>query len=84
MSAVVGESIYLPCVAVGNPSANISWEYNGQPVTKFPRFEVGPNGSLIIEKVKKEDEGVYTCTPFNKWYGKTRQSKLTVLGMYCP
>ena len=82
MSAIVGDSIYLPCVAVGNPSANISWTYNGQPVANFPRYEVGHNGSLIIEKLKKEDQGLYTCTPFNKWLGRKRETRLSVLGTY--
>lgn len=82
MTAVAGESIYLPCVAVGNPSANVSWEYNGQPVSKFPRYEVGLNGSLMIEDARKEDGGIYTCIPFNKWQGKKREAKLEVIGLY--
>ena len=81
VTAIVGDSTYLPCVAIGNPAANISWQHKGQPLTNNPRFTVKSNGSLIIEDIRREDEGVYTCTPFNKWTGKKKHATLQVLGI---
>lgn len=37
----------------------------------------------MIEEVKKEDGGVFACTPFNKWQGVKKEARLTVLSMYC-
>ena len=74
------ENVSLPCVAVGNPSANVSWTWKGESVKGNPRFGVGPNGSLMIENVTRKDEGVFTCTPYNKWTGDTKTTKLVVYG----
>ena len=80
-TALVGQDIFLPCVAIGNPAANVSWQYNGKDIARNPRYEVERNGSLIIEKVTLKDVGVYACTPFNRWKGQTKHTKLVVLGM---
>ncbi len=82
-TAVLNESVSLPCVAIGNPAANITWEWKGKKVVESPRVVVGPNGSLIIENVTRKDEGVYTCTPRNKWPGEKKTTKLVVLGECC-
>ncbi len=79
-TAVVNETVSLPCVAIGNPSANVSWEWKGKPIKSDSHFIVGRNGSLVIENVTRKDEGVFTCTPFNKWFGEKKQTKLVVLG----
>ncbi|XP_065056206.1 protein turtle-like [Rhopilema esculentum] len=79
VTALVGDSTYFPCVAIGNPAANISWQHKGQPLSKSPRFTINSNGSLIIEDIRREDEGIYTCTPINKWTGKKKHATLQVL-----
>eukprot|EP00794_Sanderia_malayensis_P011289 gene11289-12470_t len=78
-TAIVSENVSLPCVAVGNPSANVTWQWEGKSLKNNSHFIVGPNGSLVIENVTRQDEGVFTCTPFNKWFGEKKTTKLIVL-----
>ncbi|XP_052456112.1 immunoglobulin superfamily member 10-like [Carassius gibelio] len=67
---------YLPCVAAGKPSPFLSWTKvsTGSSVTqntRVQRFEVSPNGTLIIHNVIPLDRGQYLCSVQNL-YGEDK------------
>ncbi|XP_028671672.1 vascular endothelial growth factor receptor kdr-like [Erpetoichthys calabaricus] len=72
-------TLTLGCHAEGVPTPEITWYKNGQQVFPAPGVTFGPNGSLIIERVKKDDEGLYECMASNN-EGKVKTSAvITVL-----
>uniref|UniRef100_A0A3B4B042 receptor protein-tyrosine kinase n=1 Tax=Periophthalmus magnuspinnatus TaxID=409849 RepID=A0A3B4B042_9GOBI len=52
-------TLILTCLALGVPRPYIMWYKNGIEVEK------GPDGVLTIERVKKDDEGLYECVAIN-------------------
>lgn len=54
----------LPCQASGNPKPAINWFKNQQPLNAVgsSRIMVEPTGTLVIDNLKEEDTGLYTCT----------------------
>ncbi|KTG35952.1 hypothetical protein cypCar_00016834, partial [Cyprinus carpio] len=75
VSKVIGESVLLPCVVTGHPTAYVTWTHKDQlieyrehidiaffssPHSKG-RFEVLGGGSLRILSLTEEDAGVYSC-----------------------
>ncbi|GCB73573.1 hypothetical protein scyTo_0002653 [Scyliorhinus torazame] len=61
----------IPCEATGNPTPFISWTKisTGATITakakRGNKFEVFPNGTLSIQKIKVQDRGQYLCTAAN-------------------
>ncbi|KAI8486921.1 Inactive tyrosine-protein kinase 7 [Branchiostoma belcheri] len=52
----------LDCVFTADPPPTIQWYFNNEgPLTNMSRIYQGWNGSLIIRRVKKKDEGQYDC-----------------------
>nr|XP_001919144.3 matrix-remodeling-associated protein 5 [Danio rerio]XP_005159985.1 matrix-remodeling-associated protein 5 [Danio rerio] len=67
---------YLPCMAVGKPHPFLTWTKvsTGASIsqnTRFQRFEVSSNGTLIIHKVIPLDQGQYLCSVQNQ-FGEDR------------
>lgn len=58
-------TLTLNCSALGVPRPNILWYKNGIEVEKGPGITFGDNGVLTIERVKKDDEGLYECVAIN-------------------
>lgn len=63
-----GSTVTLPCEAVGVQTPNISWYRNAESVDQLPqeRYSVVEGGSLIIRKLRVEDQGVYQCLAENE------------------
>ncbi|XP_041850787.1 cell adhesion molecule-related/down-regulated by oncogenes [Melanotaenia boesemani] len=59
-----GSSARFTCVTRGNPSPNITWLFNANPITSSRRFQIS-GSSLVITDVKPQDEGVYQCVVDN-------------------
>jgi len=89
-----GSSASFTCIADGDPQPTVFWEREGKASsTMLPnvyyygrRFFVTRLGeSLQITKVKKEDEGVYTCMALSNIGNSHAKAKLTVIGkdFYC-
>nr|XP_019959389.1 PREDICTED: matrix-remodeling-associated protein 5 [Paralichthys olivaceus] len=62
----------LPCEAEGEPKPFLSWTKvaNGASIaqnTRVHRFEVHPNGTLIIKNTQRMDGGQYLCTVQNHY-----------------
>ncbi|KAF7650412.1 hypothetical protein LDENG_00126390 [Lucifuga dentata] len=55
-----GSSARFTCIATGNPSPNITWLFNAEPVTPSPRFQISVS-SLVVTDIAPQDEGVYQC-----------------------
>uniref|UniRef100_A0A673NKD9 Neogenin 1a n=1 Tax=Sinocyclocheilus rhinocerous TaxID=307959 RepID=A0A673NKD9_9TELE len=64
VSKVVGESVLLPCVVTGYPTAYVTWTHKDQLIDKG-RFEVLGGGSLRIFNLTEEDAGSYSCMADN-------------------
>uniref|UniRef100_A0AAX7TMR7 Cell adhesion associated, oncogene regulated n=1 Tax=Astatotilapia calliptera TaxID=8154 RepID=A0AAX7TMR7_ASTCA len=58
--ASLGSSARFICVAQGNPSPNITWLFNAEPITPSHRFQIS-GSSLVVSDVTRQDEGVYQC-----------------------
>ena len=55
--------VELTCNAKGNPKPSIKWRRQGE---KMPSSSIAwPNGTLVIENVKKSDGGSYKCVASN-------------------
>ncbi|XP_008324956.1 vascular endothelial growth factor receptor kdr-like isoform X2 [Cynoglossus semilaevis] len=58
-------TLTLACLAEGVPYPDIMWYKNKVRVEEGPGVTLGENGILNIERVKKDDEGLYECIARN-------------------
>ncbi|CAL8251670.1 unnamed protein product [Boreogadus saida] len=73
LKALIGQTVTLPCVVQGEPSPEISWFHNGNPV----RVEDG--GPLRIQHAALADQGTYRCVAKNNAGKDTLEVTLEVL-----
>ncbi|XP_072520192.1 vascular endothelial growth factor receptor kdr-like [Salminus brasiliensis] len=73
-------TLTLACLAHGVPPPFITWYKDKVPVTKGPGITLRDDGVLIIQRVKKEDEGMYECKASNAEGVATSSAVITVLG----
>ncbi|XP_077397825.1 cell adhesion molecule-related/down-regulated by oncogenes isoform X1 [Festucalex cinctus] len=55
-----GSTARFSCVATGNPTPNVTWLFNAEPVAASHRVRIS-EGQLIIADVAPQDQGVYQC-----------------------
>ncbi|KAM6202649.1 papilin [Rhynchocyon petersi] len=79
VDASAGQQVRLTCHAEGFPPPVIEWQKDGQPLSS-PRYQVRPDGSLVISHVAVEDSGFYICVAFNGQDRDQRWVQLRVLG----
>uniref|UniRef100_A0A8C7XR93 receptor protein-tyrosine kinase n=1 Tax=Oryzias sinensis TaxID=183150 RepID=A0A8C7XR93_9TELE len=73
-------TLVMACYALGVPRPHILWYKNGVLVEESPGVTLEEDGTLVIERVKKEDEGLYECVAQNiEGFAKT-SAVVTVLG----
>nr|XP_023650731.1 vascular endothelial growth factor receptor kdr-like [Paramormyrops kingsleyae] len=73
-------TLNMVCHAHGVPPPHIAWLKDGTPLQEAPGIALTPSGMLTIERVKKEDEGMYECLA-SSVEGEARTSAfITVLG----
>ncbi|KAK2835864.1 hypothetical protein Q5P01_016348 [Channa striata] len=74
-------TIKLLCNVTGTPSPTVVWTKNNQTVVKGSGVILSQqNRVLTIQRVKKEDGGLYTCTACNNQGCDTSQMFLTTEG----
>nr|XP_008109887.1 PREDICTED: vascular endothelial growth factor receptor 2 [Anolis carolinensis] len=62
----IGETIQVSCVANGIPSPLITWFKNNETLVEDSGIILKDgNRNLTIRRVRKEDEGIYTCRACN-------------------
>ena len=67
-----GQTVRLECSASGDPEPTVSWSHVSN-ASSSREMTVTSNGSMLIENVKNEDEGIYFCTATNA-FGSKRHS----------
>uniref|UniRef100_A0A665U9A2 receptor protein-tyrosine kinase n=1 Tax=Echeneis naucrates TaxID=173247 RepID=A0A665U9A2_ECHNA len=74
-------TITLHCDAVGTPDPTVVWTKNNQTVKEGSGVILSQhNHILTIQRVKKEDSGLYVCTACNSLGCVTSQAVLTIEG----
>ncbi|XP_028259922.1 vascular endothelial growth factor receptor 2 isoform X2 [Parambassis ranga] len=77
----VSATITLHCEAAGTPNPRVVWTKNNHTVVEGSGVILSQhNHSLTIQRVKKEDSGLYTCTACNSRGCDTSQAYLTTEG----
>ncbi|CAM6032092.1 unnamed protein product, partial [Sphagnum compactum] len=84
-----GPSVFLRCIAHGNPTPEISWELDGKKISNNERYQVGQyvtvNGAVVsflnISSVHTNDGGLYKCTASSKVGIVSHSARLNVYGL---
>ncbi|NWZ84150.1 VGFR4 factor, partial [Poecile atricapillus] len=64
MEVNISGKILLECRVSGTPEPRVSWRKNGYPISAASGISM-ENNTLVIERVKKDDEGLYECRASN-------------------
>ena len=79
MVAPAGTTVQLPCQAEGFPRPEIQWLKDGHVMsTELRRFDIRPDGSLIVQNVTQEDEGMYECVADNGQERISAQARFSI------
>ncbi|GFT06899.1 uncharacterized protein NPIL_537671 [Nephila pilipes] len=80
-----GANIYLECNVNANPSIhNISWEFKDRLLlTNAAMGIIIMNQTLILQRVRKDHQGIYRCFAFNS-IGKGSSNVLYLLVQFAP
>ncbi|KAM8828577.1 protein turtle homolog A isoform 2-T2 [Spinachia spinachia] len=76
MDALVGGSLSLACVAIGNPTPTITWLKDGSVI---PRINY-QDGGLSLRAVSMQSAGQYTCHASNSEGNVTRTTSVKIRG----
>uniref|UniRef100_A0A671XR46 Cell adhesion associated, oncogene regulated n=1 Tax=Sparus aurata TaxID=8175 RepID=A0A671XR46_SPAAU len=75
-----GSSARFTCMAKGNPSPNITWLFNAEPIAPSHRFRIS-GSSLVVNDVTSQDEGVFQCLLDNR-IGTAQSSGMLTIHHY--
>ncbi|XP_042334848.1 vascular endothelial growth factor receptor kdr-like [Sceloporus undulatus] len=75
----VSGKIVLECKANGTPRPVIAWLKNGYPIAPASGISM-ENNTLVIERVKKDDEGHYECKAVNEMGQDSTQAFIKIEG----
>ncbi|RMB98255.1 hypothetical protein DUI87_25158 [Hirundo rustica rustica] len=89
----ISGKILLECKVSGTPEPQITWRKNGYPISAASGISM-ENNTLVIERVKKDDEGLYECqasndlgqdstSAFIKIQGSEEKSNIEVIILVC-
>ncbi|KAM8800200.1 vascular endothelial growth factor receptor kdr-like isoform 2-T2 [Eudromia elegans] len=89
----ISGKIILECRVGGTPEPQITWKKNGYPISAASGISM-ENNTLVIERVKKDDEGLYECkasndmgqestSAFIKIQGSEEKSNIEVIILVC-
>ncbi|XP_028982374.1 Down syndrome cell adhesion molecule-like protein Dscam2 [Diachasma alloeum] len=84
-----GPSMFLKCVASGNPTPEITWELDGKRLSNTERLQVGQyvkvNGDVVshlnISSIHTNDGGLYKCIAGSKVGSAEHSARLNVYGL---
>ncbi|KAG8553797.1 hypothetical protein GDO81_003550 [Engystomops pustulosus] len=73
-------TLFLECKVNGNPSPTITWLKNGYVIKRASGITLLYNNSLMIERVKKDDEGLYECHADNEMGHTNTSAYISIRG----
>ncbi|XP_066437751.1 vascular endothelial growth factor receptor kdr-like [Eleutherodactylus coqui] len=73
-------TLFLECKVKGKPSPTITWLKNGFLIKQASGITLLYNNSLMIERVKKDDEGLYECHADNEMGHTNTSAYITIRG----
>ncbi|XP_068224096.1 cell adhesion molecule Dscam1 isoform X18 [Palaemon carinicauda] len=84
-----GPSVFLKCVAAGNPTPEITWELDGNRLSNSERMQVGQyvtvNGEVVshlnISAIHTNDGGLYACVASSTVGSVKHAARLNVYGL---
>ncbi|XP_044018822.1 Down syndrome cell adhesion molecule-like protein Dscam2 isoform X26 [Aphidius gifuensis] len=84
-----GPSMFLKCVASGNPTPEITWELDGKRLANTERLQVGQyvkvNGDVVshlnISSTHTNDGGLYKCIAASKVGSAEHSARLNIYGL---
>lgn len=84
-----GPSVFLKCIAGGNPTPEISWELDGKKIANNERYQIGQyvtvNGDVVsylnISSIHRNDGGLYKCIATSKVGVAEHAAKQNVYGV---
>ncbi|XP_023287725.1 Down syndrome cell adhesion molecule-like protein Dscam2 [Orussus abietinus] len=84
-----GPSVFLKCVASGNPTPEIIWELDGKRLSNTERLQVGQyvtvNGDVVshlnISNSHTNDGGLYKCIAASKVGSAEHSARLNIYGL---
>ncbi|XP_048506692.1 Down syndrome cell adhesion molecule-like protein Dscam2 isoform X9 [Athalia rosae] len=84
-----GPSVFLKCIASGNPTPEITWELDGKRLSNTDRLQVGQyvtvNGDVVsnlnISSIHTNDGGMYKCIAASKVGSAEHSARLNVYGL---
>ena len=68
----------MACRAEGSPTPTIKWFKDGHQMKGSPRFDVRPDGSLVVQNVSEQDQGMYSCIADNGVERRSAEARLTI------
>lgn len=77
-----GDPLFLPCAVTSDPAHHISFTWM-TPRGLQVSVGSGGDGSLRIETVSEEDQGLYTCTAKSALDSVSASALVVVKGKYC-
>ncbi|KAM4695991.1 vascular endothelial growth factor receptor kdr-like [Rhinophrynus dorsalis] len=80
--AVINSSgtLFLECRVNGTPTPNITWLKNDYVIKPASGITFLYNNTLIIERIKKDDEGLYKCQAANEMGIVSTSAVITIRG----
>ncbi|RVE62998.1 hypothetical protein OJAV_G00162800 [Oryzias javanicus] len=78
---VEGGNVTLTCAWTAGTQISVKWAKGGMAITADSRITIsvaGQTGTLVINPVRRDDAGEYTCTPSNPVSAQTATRSLTV------
>ncbi|XP_063932401.1 cell adhesion molecule Dscam1 isoform X11 [Zophobas morio] len=84
-----GNSVFMKCIASGNPTPEITWELYGRRLTNNERNQIGQyvtvNGDVVshlnISAIHTNDGGLYRCVASSKVGSADHSARINVYGL---
>ena len=74
-----GESIHFLVQIAGTPEPTWFWQHQGEPISSQGNIQIFSDGTLVIDKIKPENGGLYTFIARNVGGDLRQEVKLVVL-----
>lgn len=84
-----GSSVFLQCIAAGNPTPEITWELDGRRLSNSDRYHIGQyvtvNGDVVsqlnVSQIHTNDGGLYRCIASSKVGSVDHSARINVYGI---